>query len=271
MRVAAGQICSRSDDPVATRDTLTGAVETAAAAGADLVVLPELVTSGSVFRDPSEAMARSEPVDGPSVTRLRALSRQHGLVLVAGFCETASGERPYNSAVVIDHGEVLSVYRKTHLWNTEKLIFASGDEPPPVVQTSTGRLGVIVCYDLEFPEVTRQLARQGAQVIVAPANWPLLPKPEGALPIEIAKAQAAAAQNRVFVVVADLCGIDRGQEWTGGSVICDVSGYLLAGPRLGEPYILTASIDPAAADNKGLGTHNDVFADLRPELYDTTP
>ena len=77
--------------------------------GADLVVLPELVTSGSGFADAAEATRRAEPVTGPTVTALRELSARHGIVLVAGFNETSGLDRPYNSAVVIDRGELLDL------------------------------------------------------------------------------------------------------------------------------------------------------------------
>jgi 5-aminopentanamidase len=233
--------------------------------------LPELATTGSTFADAAEATQRAEPATGRTVTALRELSARHGVVLVAGFCETSGLDRPYNSAVLVDRGDLLACYRKTHLWDREKLLFTPGADAPPVVGTNMGRIGLVICYDLEFPEVTRRLAGQGAQLITAPANWPLLPKPAGERPIEIAKAQAAAAQNKVFIAVADRCGTDRGEEWTGGSVICDLSGYLLAEATIGRPDVVCAEIDPDLADDKRLGPHNDAFDDLRPELYHPAP
>ena len=267
VRVAAAQVAIDVDEPEATwRQTVT-LLEQAVADGADLVVLPELVTSGSGFADAAEATRRAESVTGPTVTALRELSAEHGIVLVAGFNEASGLDRPYNSAVVLDRGELLSCYRKTHLWDREKLLFTPGDQSPPVVETSVGRIGLMVCYDLEFPEVTRRLALEGAQILVAPANWPLLGKPAGERPVEVAKAQAAAAQNKVYVVVADRCGADRGEAYTGGSVICDVTGYLLAEAMIEQPGLIAAAIETAQADDKRIGPHNDVFTDLRPELY----
>ncbi|MFP5281838.1 MAG: nitrilase-related carbon-nitrogen hydrolase [Actinomycetes bacterium] len=266
IRIAVGQVALDVDDPVGTWQAVTGAVERAA--GADLVVLPELTATGGGFTDAAEATARAEPVTGPTVTALRELSARHRCALVAGFAETSGKDRPYNSAVPIDRGALLACYRKTHLWDREKVLFTPGTQAPPVVESSVGRVGMVVCYDLEFPEVARRLARQGAQIITAPANWPLLPKPAGERPIETAKAQAAAAQNKVFIAIADRCGTDRGQRWTGGSVICDVSGYPLAEARIGRPDVVWAAVDPALADDKRLGPHNDAFGDLRPELYE---
>jgi 5-aminopentanamidase len=270
VRVAAAQVAIDVDEPEATWRQAVALLEQAVADGADLVVLPELVTSGSGFADADEATRRAEPVDGPTVTALRELSDKHGIVLAAGFNETSGLDRPYNSAVMIDRGELLTCYRKTHLWDREKLLFTAGDQPPPLVDTSVGRIGLMVCYDLEFPEVTRQLALEGAQILVAPANWPLLGKPAGERPVEVAKAQAAAAQNKAYVVVADRCGADRGEAYTGGSVICDLTGYLLAEAVVERPGLIAAEIDPALTDDKRLGPHNDAFADLRPELYHPT-
>lgn len=267
-RLAVAQVPLDIDDPTGTWSSVVAAVERAAAAGADLVVLPELVSTGATFANAAEATDRAETLTGPTVTALRGLSARHGVVLAAGFDETSGLDRPYNSAVLVDGGEVIAHYRKTHLWDREKVLFTSGDQPPPVVGTRVGRIGLVVCYDLEFPEVTRRLARQGAQIIAAPANWPLLPKPAGERPIETVKAQAAAAQNRVFIALADRCGVDRGESWTGGSVICDIGGYLLAEARIGEPDVGFAEIDPDLADDKSLGPYNDAFADLRPELYE---
>lgn len=269
VRVAAAQVAIDVDDPDATWRGAVQLLTRAVSEGADLVVLPELVTTGSGFADAAEATRRAEPLDGPTVTALRELSAEHGIVLAAGFNETSGLDRPYNSAVVLDRGELLTCYRKTHLWDREKLLFTPGDQPPPLVETSVGRIGLMVCYDLEFPEVTRQLALEGAQILVAPANWPLLGKPAGERPVEVAKAQAAAAQNKAYVVVADRCGADRGEAYTGGSVISDLTGYLLAEAVVEQPGVIAAEIDPALTDDKRLGPHNDAFADLRPELYRT--
>lgn len=269
VRVAAAQVAIDVDDPDATWRGAVQLLTQAVSEGADLVVLPELVTTGSGFADAAEATRRAEPLDGPTVTALRELSAEHGIVLAAGFNETSGLDRPYNSAVVLDRGELLTCYRKTHLWDREKLLFTPGDQPPPLVETGVGRIGLMVCYDLEFPEVTRQLALQGAQILVAPANWPLLGKPAGERPVEVAKAQAAAAQNKTYVVVADRCGADRGEAYTGGSVISDLTGYLLAEAVVEQPGVIAAEIDPALTDDKRLGPHNDAFADLRPELYRT--
>jgi predicted amidohydrolase len=248
---------------------VVAAVTAAVDRGAQLVVLPELVTSGYVFADLDEARAKAEPVDGPTVRLFTELSREHGVVLVAGFCEQGDGDRPYNSLAVVDRGEVLAIYRKTHLWGTEKKVFAVGDARPPVVSTSVGSVAAMICYDLEFPELVRDVALRGAQIVVAPSNWPSLDPlpPPGERAPEVVKAQASAAVNRVFVLVADRWGSERGVDWIGGSVICDVEGYPVAGPVNGGEALLVAELELDRANSKSVGPHNDAFTDRRPELY----
>jgi 5-aminopentanamidase len=176
--------------------------------------------------------------------------------------------------VLLDSGSLVATYRKAHLWGAEKQAFEPGGRPPPVVRTSAGRVGVMVCYDLEFPEWVRLAAEGGAEVLAVPANWPLRAEGDPQRPFEVVKAQAAAVTYRVNVAVADRCGVERGIDWYGGSLVCDVDGTLLAGPACARgddgpagPAVLVAEVDLAAARDKRLGAWNDALADRRPELY----
>jgi predicted amidohydrolase len=264
---AACQVRIDIDDPEGNRRAVVAAVAAAVASDARLVVLPELVLSGYMFADLAEAQAKAEPLDGSTVRLLRTLSAEHGIVLVAGFLERSDAGRPYNSLVVVDRGQLLAVYRKTHLWGTEKIIFAAGEDRAPVVDTSVGRVAAMICYDLEFPEMVRDVALRGAQIVVAPSNWPRISVPRGERAPEIVKAQASAAVNRVFVVVADRWGSERGVEWIGGSLICDVEGYPVVGPANGGEALLVADLELTRADDKRVGPHNAAFADRRADLY----
>jgi predicted amidohydrolase len=266
-RVAVCQVALNMDDPSATRQALEHAATDAAAQGAELIVLPELATTGYMFRDVAEAAARAEPVTGASVGFYRELSQRFGAVVVAGFAERSDGDRPYNSLVVVDGPEVLAVYRKTHLWGTEKLVFAVGAEPAPVVRTRVGQIGAMICYDLEFPEMVRDVSLRGAQLVVAPSNWPAVRAVPGERPPEVTKAQANAAVNRVFVAVADRVGDERGVDWIGGSLLADPDGYLVTPLALGEPAVLVADLDLDRARDKSAGAYNDVIADRRTDLY----
>ena len=119
-----------------------------------------------------------------------------------------------------------------HLWDAEPDVFTPGDREPPVVDTECGRIGVLVCYDAEFPEWVRKPALAGADLLAVPTNWPAEPRPPGERPMVVLNVQAAASANRVFVAAADRCGTERGVSWTGGAVIAGPDGYPLAGPVL---------------------------------------
>ena len=212
------------------RSVVRDAVDRAVALGAGLVVLPELAACGGVFARPEEARAAAESVDGPTVALLADLSARHACVVVAGFAETADGSGCTTRRCCSDRGAVLATYRKAHLWGAEKQAFDPGRERPPVVRTSAGRVGLMVCYDLEFPEWVRLAAEGGAEILAVPANWPLRGEGDPQRPFEVVKAQAAAVTYRVNVAVADRCGVEKGIDWYGGSLVCDVDGTLLAGP-----------------------------------------
>ena len=265
--VACCQLAPVLGDPAANRELAAGAVAHAAAQGARVVVLPELVSSGYVFESRAEASAWAEAPDGETVTLWTRLSGEHELVIVGGFCERAAGQ-VYNSAALVDHGTLRCVYRKAHLWDRERLWFSPGDAAPPVVATRLGRIAVMICYDLEFPEWVRLPALDGAQLLCAPVNWPAASHPDGERPAEIMKAQADAAVNRMFVAVCDRTGTERGVGWVRGSVIIDADGWPLAeADRTGGPITITAECRLGEALSKDVSPLSNVHRDRRPELY----
>jgi len=232
-------------------------------------VLPELCNSGYAFADADEARRLAEPADGPTVSGWARLARAHELVVVGGLCELDADGAVRNSAVLLDGDGVRALYRKAHLWDREGVVFAAGSDAPPVVDLAIGRIGLMVCYDLEFPEWVRLPALDGAQLLAAPANWPADAAPGvGDLPGEVIRAQANACVNRMFVAVCDRYGPERGVDWVGGSVIADPDARLLAGPpRGGGEALLLADCELATADDKRTSERNDALADRRPELY----
>jgi predicted amidohydrolase/dienelactone hydrolase len=267
--IAVAQLAITVGEPGANREAAAGAVAEAAAAGARLVVLPELCDSGYVLRDQAEARRLASPAgDSRTLHGWRDLAARHRLVIVGGFCELGADGRLYNSAAVVDAAGTRAVYRKAHLWDAEKRIFAPGGARPPVVEVGLGRVAVLICYDLEFPEWVRLAALDGADLVAAPVNWPATSYAEGEYPADVIEAQADAAANGVFVAVADRCRAERGVSWTGGSVIIGPNGHPLAGPVLADrPAVLTAACDLARARDKSLGGDADRLADRRPELY----
>jgi len=269
--VAVAQLALAVGELGANREAARAAVARAAAAGARLVVLPELSDSGYVFRDAAEARSlASSAAAGATVREWQSLAAAHDLAIAGGFCELGADGKLYNSAAVVDASGTRAVYRKVHLWDREKEIFTPGDAAPPVVELSFGNVGVMICYDLEFPEWVRVAALSGADLIAVPVNWngPGWPVPAGERSGEVVCAQAAAAANGVFIAVADRCGAERGVGWVGGSVILTRGGYPAAGPVCEDrAALLTAVIDVRRARDKRISDRNDLFTDRRPDLY----
>ena len=266
--VACCQLSLVVGDADGNRAKVRSAISDAARAGARVVVLPELANTGYMFADIDELRAAAEPLNGPTVTEWANLAAQHGLIIVGGFAELGDGGLVYNSAVLVDASGVRTRYRKAHLWNREKdNLFTPGSDLPPVVNTAVGRIGVMICYDLEFPEWVRTVALDGAELLCAPVNWPLYPAPNGERPTEIVKIQAGATANRMFIAAAARVGHERGQAWLGGSVIVDADGFPLTEIQLDTETIVLATINLADARDKAISERNNVQTDRRPELY----
>jgi predicted amidohydrolase len=250
------------------RAAARSAIAQAAEAGAGVVVLPELTPSGYVFSDAAEARSLAEPADGPTVTEWAGLAARHDMVIVGGFCELAGAGTVYNSAVLADPGGVRAIYRKAHLWDAELCFFAAADAAPPVVDTAHGRIAVMICYDVEFPEWVRRPALAGADLLAVPTNWPAEPVPPGERPMVVTNVQAAAFANRMFIAAACRGGAERNVSWVGGSVIAGPDGYPLAGPAGQDaPDLVVADCQLGQARSKATSQRNDVHADRRPELY----
>jgi predicted amidohydrolase len=264
-RIACQQLAPQVDDPAGNRELSLAAIEQAAAAGADVVVLPELTQSGYMFESAEEAASLAIAPDDALIGEWAALAARHDMVLAAGFAERGDDGNTYNSAVVIDASGVRAIYRKLHLWDREKLWFTPGSSLPPVLDTRVGKVSLVVCYDLEFPELTRTVALGGAQLLLVPTNWPLMDRPAGERPAEALIAMATARMNHMAVACADRIGVERGQPWTGGTTIVDAEGWVAGETRQQE--MLVADVDLSVALDKRFTELADSFADRRPELY----
>ena len=264
-RIACQQLAPVIGDLAANRMIALAGIHEAVDSHADVVVLPELITSGYMFDSPQEAAAVAIGRGHEILVEWAEEAARANIVLAGGFCELGDDGRIYNSAALFDATGLRAVYRKLHLWDREKLVFTPGSDPPPVLDTRVGRLAVIICYDLEFPELTRSLALAGTQLLLVPTNWPLVPRPEGERPPEATIGMAAARVNRMAVACADRVGAERGQEWTGGTTIVGADGWVAAESR--APGLVVADVDLELALNKRLTARADAFADRRPELY----
>ncbi len=269
MKIGFAQFAPVLGEPETNRRTLDRLA--AQAHGADLLVFPELASSGYRFRDRAEAWALSESAaGGPFVRHLTAISAKHRMFVVAGFCER-DGERLYNSAALAGPAGVIGIYRKTHLFMDEKDIFLPGDLGLPVFDADLGaldpsrsgsacRIGLLICFDWQFPEVWRVLALKGADVVCHPSNLVLPGKAQRAVPTH-------AMLNRVFAVLANRTGTERDLAFTGRSILAGPSGETLAeGSPEGEE-VHVVEVDPAEARDKKVTARNDLIADRRPELY----
>ena len=266
--VACCQLAPKLGDLTYNRTLTERAIRSAAFQGAQVVVLPELVQSGYLFANRDEALALAETTEGPTLQLWQALARELNIVVVGGFCERLADDELGNSAAMIDTQGVRAVYRKVHLWDAEKEIFTAGEAPPPVIETVHGRIGMLICYDLEFPEWVRLPALAGADLLCAPVNWPDGARPLTERPAEVLRVQANASVNRMFIAACDRYGHERGVNWVQGSVIVDADGYPMAGPaEQGGEQILLATLNLAQARNKQISERNDLHRDRRPHLY----
>jgi len=230
---------------------------------ADLIVFPELATSGYEFRDRSELGELAlDLIDGAEMDRLKSLARDADTHIVAGLPERF-GDKLFNSAVLVEPSGRTTVYRKLQLFDREKQLFDPGEEEPPVVDTSVGRLGLMICFDWIFPEVARLLALGGAQVICHPSNL-VLDYCQRAM-------FARSVENGVFTVTCNRVGsesrLDRTMTFTGASQILSNRGQTLAQASTDREEIITARINPTDADDKMITATNHVLDDRRQEFY----
>ncbi|TXR55499.1 nitrilase-related carbon-nitrogen hydrolase [Quadrisphaera setariae] len=266
-RVAACQLAPAIADLPANAEVSAAAARAAISEGADVVVLPELVTSGYVFTSREEARTVAvTPEHGVFAAWAAACTAREGAVVVGGFCELGDDDLLYNSAAVVDASGVRAVYRKAHLWDREKLVFTPGSAAPPVVDTAHGRIAVMVCYDLEFPEWTRTAALAGADLIAVPTNWPLVPRPDGERVPEVVIAMAAARVNHVAIACADRSGTERGVDWNEGTSVVSSDGWVVSEVGTGTG-VAWADLDLTASRDKRLTEHAHLMNDRRPDLY----
>ena len=236
MRVALCQV-PVSSDPSVNLGRAKAALAEAAAAGAQLAVFPE----GTQARFGTDLRAVAEPTDGAFCHGLSEAARDHGIALVAGVFEPGPGGLVYNTAVAFDgRGRLAAAYRKIHLFDAlgqrESDQVAAGDEP--IVTGLDGlRVGLLICYDIRFPEQARALAARGADLMVVPAGWAAgLFKEEHWVTLT----RARAIENTVWVAAVDQVPdpqepATRAPTGVGRSMLVDPMGTvrLDLGPRRG--------------------------------------
>lgn len=251
MRLAVAQLRIPADPDTSGRlDATVGAIEAAADARAELVVLPELAACGYRL-DPAHLAAHAEPADGSGavLTRWRAAARHHGVAVVGGFAEALEAGDVANSVVVLDAGgEVAGVYRKLHLFGAERDLFRPGDLGLPLFDLAGTCVGVLVCYDLRFPEAARILALRGAEVLCVPTAWVAgfdRRPPTGERIPHVDGVVVQANLDQVFIACADQVGEEGDLRFLGRSVVVDPYGEVVGGPLAADaPATVTVDIDP---------------------------
>ncbi len=241
MKLALFQMQAAAGDLAANLAAIEAAAAEAAAGGAELLVAPELATTGYGAGDAIRDLA--EPVDGPQVRRLGEIAARHALAIVAGFPEKA-GSEVYNALAFLRPGAAPAVYRKTHLYaDYERALFTPGEICASLVDFGGLKTGFLICYDVEFPENVRRLAAAGAEMVLVPTA---LPEGPHARFIAAQLVPVRAFENQIFVVYANHAGADARFTYAGLSCAAAPDGSLLAASEDKAPALLFAEIDPAA-------------------------
>jgi predicted amidohydrolase len=235
----------------------------AAGVEADLVVIPELWSSGYVFSSHDEVAALGEDAAaGPTAKALSAAARREKRHYVAGFPERSRG-RFYNSAMLVGPGGVKAVYRKVHLFEREQEWFSPGNLPFAVHRVGKARVGMLICFDWRFPEAARVLALAGADVIAHPSNL-VFPNAQQAM-------RTRALENRVFVVTANRTGTENRPggrvPFTGRSQIVDPGGIVIAAAGRRDEVAKAVTCDLAEARDKALTGITHLIKSRRPRFY----
>ena len=265
MRVAVAQTEPKLGEKKRNLEVCLGRLEEAAAAGAQLLVLPECAIPGYMFDSGDEAMPYAEEIPGPTTEALAEACRRLDVYAVCGLLER-DGDVIHNAAVLVGPEGLIGSYRKTHLPFLGVDRFVVPGEELPVFETPLGRIGLEICYDLRFPEVTRTLALKGADIVAHPTNFPMAAKVQTEV-ITLAR----AAENRVYLLTANRVGKERWGEFCGWSQIVDPYGKRLAEAGETEEALLVAEVDVEKARDKDYVVPGEyelyLFGHRRPELY----
>ncbi|HDR04262.1 MAG TPA: acyltransferase [Candidatus Marinimicrobia bacterium] len=222
---------------------------------ADLVVLPELFNTGYQFLEKKELFDLAEAEDGPTIQFLQKLAIEHQAAIVAGL-PLRKGDEVTNSAILVDASGLRARYDKLHLFYRENELFLKGNVAPPVIDLGFAKIGLMICFDWIFPEVSRSLALRGADIIAHPANL-VLPFCQDAM-------ITRSLENHLFTITANRVGSEnRWKEtlsFTGKSQISSWNGNRLVQAGSSQEMLITAMIEPMEAREKKINTYNDLFA-----------
>ncbi|MDR1894540.1 MAG: nitrilase family protein [Spirochaetales bacterium] len=245
-------------------------ISEAAAQGAKLIVLPEMITSGYIFNSMDEVAGMAEEIpQGKTVKAWEAAAREKDVYIVCGILER-EGDLFYNSAVLVGPRGYIGKFRKMHLWDEDKVWVEPGNLGLPVFSTPIGRIAIIICYDMWFCEMWRIAAMKGADIVCVPTNWLKIDTlPEDIQSMAPYMAMVAANTNSMFVACADRVGVERGTIFPGKSLIVGPGGIPSAGPASSkEEAILYHQCNMSDTRKYNWTNHNVLFRDRRVDYYD---
>ncbi|MDH7563384.1 MAG: carbon-nitrogen hydrolase family protein [Candidatus Bathyarchaeota archaeon] len=263
-KIALAQIECKQTDKESNLEKISKATANAKKQGAKLVIFPELALTGYVVKD--EIYELAERIPGPTTDSIAKLAKKTGTNIVFGMPEL--GEKAqgtlYNAAVLVGPKGYIGKYRKmylpTHSVFEEKRYFRPGYQPA-TLKTELGHLGLIICYDLFFPEVSRLTRLGGAQLIVCISASPAIRRTFFETLIA-----ARAIENSAFIAYVNLAGIEDGLQFWGGSRLVGPQGKILAKADYDKEDLVIGEVD--YADLRPIEAFIPTLRDLRPELFD---
>ena len=225
----------------------------------DLIILPELANSGYNFQSFEEAFNCSvNSSKSDFIDFLKDISFSTNSGIICGINERV-GKHLFNSAVYLNDGKFVGLYRKLHLFADEFKYFEPGDVGLPIFNYNGLKFGILICFDWAFPEIWRYLALKDVNLVCHPSNL-VLPYAQNVIP-------SYSIINRIYIATANRIGTEHGITFSGNSIISDPDGNI-AGQLSGEEEgILTVKMDIEKSKNKMLTHSNHIFNDRRLDVY----
>jgi predicted amidohydrolase len=233
--------------------------------GAQLICFPELTVTGYSTRP--EIKDAAEPIPGPISRRLQKLAHEHQMVILAGMAEKDEKNRIFASHLIVTPDEISGVYRKIHIAPPERSIFSPG-ERIPLFEAAGIRLGIQLCYDAHFPELSTRMAVDGADVIFMPHASPR-GTPQEKFNSWMRHLTARAFDNGVFIVACNQSGKNqKGLEFPGLAVIIGPSGNVMQDETSGREGMLVTDLKAEALSAVRDHKMRYFLPNRRPELYE---
>jgi len=264
INVALAQISCKVGDKEHNLNIMKKNIRQAKQMDANLVVFPELALTGYMCRDLVYELAEPIP-EGPSTHRLEEVTEKENIHVIFGMLEQSEKAHAalYNTAVLLGPSGFIGKYRKTHLPThsafEEKRYFRPGYQAP-VFETEIGKLGLTICYDVFFPEITRLLRLKGSQLIVCISASPAVRR-EFFETLTVAR----AIENTAYMAYVNLVGVENGLQFWGGSRIIAPNGKITSQAKYDEEDLVIGRVD--YTDLERTETFVPILRDLRPELF----